>query len=203
MNHPRDVSLPIKQLIKEKIMKINKTCIIVGISVLAANRCMYAMDTVTNEYPSAVTSPLYSSQEVSVDMFGMCSVGEQTIDHLSGNRLRDNGRLGVGGGLNYFFCRYVGVGGEAYSENPEHSFIDSTSGNLIGRLPIGETGLAPYVFGGGGYEFDNVEQKFAQAGGGLEFRFTKNIGIFTDARYVFADKTENYGVGRAGLRISF
>jgi len=27
--------------------------------------------------------------------------------------------------------------------------------------------------------------------------------LFIDGRYVMADKTDNYGVGRGGLRISF
>ena len=87
--------------------------------------------------------------------------------------------------------------------NTTGPFIDSASGNLIARLPIGNTGLAPYIFGGGGYEFDTVHQGFGQVGGGLEFRFMEHAGVFIDARYVIADKTDNYGVGRAGLRINF
>jgi hypothetical protein len=37
----------------------------------------------------------------------------------------------------------------------------------------------------------------------MEFRFTPNIGLFADARYVLPDRTKYYGVGRAGLRLSF
>ena len=75
--------------------------------------------------------------------------------------------------------------------------------NLIARLPILDTGVAPYIFGGGGYQFDEVAQKFAQGGAGLEFRFARHVGFFVDARYVFADRTQNYGLGRAGLRLNF
>jgi hypothetical protein len=147
---------------------------------------------------------LYRAQEVSVDAFGVGTIGQQTIDHISGNRILHNGRAGAGLGVNYFFCRYLGIGADAYAENTTGPFIDSASGNLIARLPIGNTGLAPYIFGGGGYQFEEVKQGFGQAGAGLEFRFCRNVGLFADARYVITDhKTENYGVGRAGLRIAF
>ena len=168
--------------------------------------CANAQDattTTTSQQNTTPDSPFYRAQEISIDAFGTGSLREQTIDHISGARVDRNGRLGAGAGLNYFFCRYVGVGGDAYTENTAHDFIDSASGNLIARLPIGDTGIAPYVFGGGGYQFDEVSQKFAQGGAGVEFRFTRHLGFFVDARYVFADRTENYGVGRAGLRLSF
>jgi outer membrane protein W len=74
---------------------------------------------------------------------------------------------------------------------------------LIGRFPIGHGGLAPYVFGGGGYQFDVIEQWLGNVGAGLEYRFTRNWGVFIDARYVFTDETKNYGLGRLGVRFSF
>lgn len=76
-------------------------------------------------------------------------------------------------------------------------------GNVFLRLPIYNTGLAPYIFGGGGYQFQEVRQSLEQTGGGLEFRFCKNLGIFVDGRWVFADHTDDYALARAGLRISF
>src|ERR1700722_9727033 len=172
---------------------------------LGAVCCAQADDSTitTNQQDNASDYRFYRAQELSLDLFGAGSIGQQTIDHLSGNRLDHNTRLGAGAGVNYSFCRYLGIGGDAYTENTARNFVDSTEGNLIGRLPIGHTGLAPYVFGGGGYQFDEVAQKFAQAGGGVEFRFCRHVGVFVDARYVIADKTDNYGVGRAGLRFSF
>jgi hypothetical protein len=174
------------------------------LGILSAICCANADDsTTTNQQSSASGYHFYRAQELSIDVFGSGSIGQQTIDHFTGDRIEHNGRLGAGAGLNYFFCRYIGVGGDAYTENTAHNFVDSASGNLIGRLPIGNTGLAPYIFGGGGYQFDEVDQKFAQGGGGIEFRFAKHIGFFVDARYVIADKTDNYGLGRAGLRLNF
>ena len=148
-------------------------------------------------------SNLYRAQEFSVDLFGVGTIDQHTIDHFSGNRVKHNGVLGGGAGINYFFTRYVGIGGDAYVEHPDHHYIETPSANLILRLPIMDTGLAPYVFGGGGYQFDEAGQDFAQGGGGVEFRFEKDIGLFVDGRYVFTDKTENYAAVRAGIRLSF
>jgi hypothetical protein len=150
-------------------------------------------------------SNLYRAQEFSVDIFGSGSINQYTIDHFTGDRIRHNGVLGGGGGINFFFMRYLGVGADANFERTGHQNIESPSANLILRLPIADTGFAPYVFGGGGHQFDENDsgQNFGQTGGGIEFRFEKDIGLFVDARYVFAQKTENYGMARAGLRLNF
>ena len=148
-------------------------------------------------------SPFYKASELSLDLFGTGSIGQSTINNLSGDRVEEDVRLGLGAGLNYFFTRHIGLGGEAYSENAGHSFIDSASLNLIGRLPLGTSGVAPYLFVGGGYQFDEIERWLLNLGGGFEFRFQKNWGLFIDARYVFTDETKNYGLGRAGVRLSF
>jgi hypothetical protein len=155
----------------------------------------------TNSIRSEPVS-LYNAHELSVDIFGMGSIGERTIRNLTARSVVDHGRVGAGAGVNYFFTRHIGMGWEAYSQNTSGVFVDNGSMNLLFRLPLGETGLAPYGMGGGGYQFD-VKQGVAQAGGGLEFRFTRNIGIFADARYVWAERTDNFGVGRFGLRLAF
>jgi hypothetical protein len=145
----------------------------------------------------------YRADEFSVDAFASGSLGKQYIDDVSGDTLRHHGRLGAGLGANYFITRYIGLGGDVYSENTTGRFIDSASGNLIGRLPIGNTGLAPYIFGGAGHQFEQVQQTFGQAGTGVEIRITPNVGFFVDARYVFPDRTDGYGLARGGMRISF
>lgn len=145
----------------------------------------------------------YQSSELSFDGFGTGSDGSYTIDHPSNNRIRQNTQGGAGAGVNYFFTRYIGLGVEAYSENTTGVFIDNASGNLILRLPLGQSGFAPYVFGGGGHQFDAAKLWFGQAGGGLEYRFTQHVGIFVDARAVWPNETKYYGVARAGLRFVF
>jgi len=200
LNEPNLVSFGDGETLKRKscIMSIHKRCIvlasigIVGVTGLAG---------VARAENAGV--PLYPNQEVSLDLFGSVSVGQQTIDSLSGTRVTKDGRLGTGVGLNYFFCRFVGLMGEAYTENTAHDFVDSASLNLVGRLPLGNSGIAPYIYGGGGHQFDNVEQNVANVGAGVEFRFRGHWGIFLDGRYVLAHRTDNYGVGRAGVRFSF
>ena len=145
----------------------------------------------------------YRAQEVDVDIFASGSLGQTTLEHLSGSRITHDGRLGAGVGLGYFFTRNFGVGVDAYTENVGHSFVDSASANFIARVPLGNSGFAPYAFGGGGYQFDPVALWYGQAGAGLEFRFTRSVGLFVDGRYVFTDGTPNYGLFRGGLRLAF
>ena len=194
-------------------MKISKASVavligaITSLATVAVNADDSANNISSSTTPATTTmsddSPFYRAHEFSIDGFASGSLGQQYINHISNNTLRHHARLGAGVGVNYFFLRYLGIGGDMYSENTSGPFIDSASGNLIARLPIGNTGLAPYAFGGAGHEFDQVQQTFGQAGGGLEFRVTRYLGIFADARYVFPDKTKDYGLVRAGVRVSF
>lgn len=153
-----------------------------------------------DDYPP---DTLFFGNEVSLDLFGTMSIGQEVIDNLTDERVRDNGRLGAGVGLNYFFNRNIGLGADAYTENTAHSFVDNTSLNLIVRFPIDSAHIAPYIYGGAGRQFDPSELWFGQAGAGLEVRFTRQVGIFADARYVFTDETANFGVGRLGVRLAF
>jgi hypothetical protein len=150
-----------------------------------------------------VDNDLYRANELSVDAFGSASLGKYTIDHPSGRRIRHNTQLGGGAGINYFFTRNIGIGADAYSENTDGSVVDSASANLILRLPLGQSGFAPYVFGGGGYHFEEIRTQFAQAGLGIEYRFTPHLGMFIDARGVLPDHTPDYGVARLGFRFAF
>jgi hypothetical protein len=175
-----------------------------GILLLLATTSAWADHTGTNEHGMHYDQPvMYRANELSLDVFGTGSVGRYTLKHLSGRRVREHGELGAGLGLNYFFCRYVGIGGDVYSENDTGALVDSASGNIIGRFPIGESGLAPYAFAGGGYQFDGLEVGFGQFGGGLEFRFTPHIGVFADARLVYPEETKYYGLARLGVRFAF
>lgn len=150
----------------------------------------------------AVGGP-YRSCELSLDAFGLGTVDEYTIDHLSGHRVDHDSRLGAGMGLEYFITRYVGLEAEAFSGSTSHTFVDDLGGNLVLRLPIGESGFAPYIFGGGGHIFDPASGTYGDGGAGIEYRFTPHVGLFTDARFVATDRIGNYGMGRFGLRFTF
>jgi len=145
----------------------------------------------------------YRANELSLDGFGTASIGSYTIENPSSRRVRQNGQLGAGVGINYFVTRYVGFGGEMYSENTSGTFIDNASANLLLRLPLGNSGFAPYALGGGGHQFDAAKLWFFQVGGGMEYRFSPNVGLFLDARCVVPNETKYYGVARLGLRFAF
>jgi len=174
-----------------------------GIQVGATILALAATSALAEENASHDSSDLYRSKELSLDAFGSASLGAYTIENPSGERVEENTRLGAGLGLNYFFSRNIGIGADAYSEDTTGSFIDSASASLLLRFPLGKSGFAPYAFGGGGRQFDLVEAWFAQAGAGMEYRFTPNVGAFVDARWVLPEETKYYGVGRLGLRFAF
>jgi hypothetical protein len=157
-----------------------------------------------NNQPSPQdTDLLYHAQEWSVDLFGIGTVGEHTLEHFTDHNIRHDGRLGLGVGANYFPFRYFGFGVDAYSEGTAGWVVQDVSGNLIGRLPIGNSPFAPYAFAGGGRQFEGWRQWEGHLGVGLEIRFVQHVSFFLDARYVLAQNSPNYGLGRAGFRFSF
>lgn len=110
---------------------------------------------------------------------------------------------GGGFGINFFFARYFGIGYEAswYGNNgtAEHMPVN---GNLFLRYPICSLNLSPYVMVGGGAGWDGNLVGYGNAGGGLEYRFTDNIGVFVDGRYFYGGPG-NVANLRSGLRFAF
>lgn len=180
----------------------NKLIISGTILMLAATSALKA-DDLNNQRMQSECCDLYRASELSVDVFGSGSLGKYSVDHLSTARIRHNTRLGAGLGLTYFITRNIGLGAEAYSEDTDGLFVDSASANVTLLLPVGQSGFAPYVFGGGGQQFDLNRLSFGQAGAGIEYRFTPRVGIFTDARMVWPTETQYFGVARLGVRFAF
>jgi hypothetical protein len=181
---------------------------------------MVASKEVVVQPPPPPVEELYRDREFQVDIFGLYST--QWDDNTQG--IRDHA-WGGGLGFNYFFLRYVGVGLEGELFKPSGEDTDPAgkfSLNLFLRYPIGNSGFSPYVFAGGGIFINSVDRLdfgelgedpdrksddvlwAGQFGGGLEYRFTRNFGIFTDARYDLLEKTRNdYMTVRAGVRLAF
>lgn len=145
----------------------------------------------------------YRAGEFSFASIGTDSMTVQTPAPFSDYRIKQSTPLGTGGAANYFFSRYLGVSVDAYSKDMSHNFVDTTSGNLIARFPIAQTGVAPYFFGGNNYRFDAARENQTEGGAGLEFRFPDQAGTLLDVSYVLPNKTDNYGIGRVGLRFNF
>src|SRR5262249_59918875 len=118
-----------------------------------------------------------------------------------------HGHWGGGVGLNYYILRYVGIGSDfnISSKNNDERLVDYVVGNIYGRLPIGNSGFAPYIFGGGGRAISPIYQWTYGGGVGLEYRFNPTTGFFADARFLWGEKGTIYnelGI-RAGLRVVF
>jgi len=172
--------------------------------VLGATAAM-AAETVAVRYDTVTTTTTwkedwhrpwcsYKGNEFNLSVFGSASF----ID----DKDRD-GSLGLGVGLSYFFCRYVGVEAYAYSQDTHNAFVDNVGGDLVLRWPIADTGLAPYIFGGAARGIDPLYQWTYDGGAGLEWRFAPHIGVFVDGRYAFAEKTENFALCRFGMKFGF
>jgi Outer membrane protein beta-barrel domain len=177
--------------------------------------------------PPAPIQELYRANEWQFDAFGAYAPAGG-----KGNRFLGDHAWGGGGDVNYFFTKYFGLGlegevldgtGRVNSGNVSGQFAL----NGLVRYPIGNTGWAPYAFAGiGGFvpgEGSNFLNTFANGvrrtirnnnnndilleghwGLGLEYRFTRHIGIFTDGRYEVVDQSRNnFGLIRTGVRFAF
>ncbi len=146
----------------------------------------------------------YQANELSFSFFGTGTVGENTLKDPSSRKIDRDGELGAGAAISYFFHRNIGIEGYGFTEGTGgRHWLDYLGANVIGRFPIAETGLAPYIFAGASRQIDPIAQWGLDAGAGLEWRFAKHVGVFADGRYVLADKTKDYGVGRLGVRFGF
>ena len=176
---------------------------------------------------------LFRDNEFQIDAFGLgyFNQGGNNFNYYGNNIDGISGRPAWGGGLgiNYFFSRYIGIGLEQdlYGRNSKGNGAQAndfgytrwaTIGNLFLRYPICSWNLAPYLMVGGVANYGNVGggyvnspnriagQGFGHVGGGLEDRFTENIGVFSDARYLFSGVTglnNNQLLWRYGLRFAF
>lgn len=140
----------------------------------------------------------FRDMEFQIDAFGAFLANPQFETH--GRTL--NTGVGGGGGFNFIFARYFGLGVEGLwygnGGSAEHMII----GNAFFRYPICKWNLAPYLMVGGGAGWDHTTVGFVHVGGGMEWRFHPNIGLFADGR-TFLGAPDVLGVTRTGLRIAF
>ncbi len=149
----------------------------------------------SKEYKGPVADPCFKDQELQLDVFGSWTDATHNNPHGDG--------FGGGLGVNYFFMKYLGIGvdGNVYDGGPA---VWDFSGRIIARFPIeGSVCIAPYVFIGGGIMFDATTVGTWNAGGGLEWRATHTIGIFTEGRYTWGGASADATQVRAGVRFVF
>jgi outer membrane protein with beta-barrel domain len=116
--------------------------------------------------------------------------------------------FGGGAGLNYFWDEHWGAGLEAYWWEGSHvnnrdRVLHNVGANLFYRYPIQDWKLAPYVFIGPGGHFNGEGEASGHGGGGFEWRFLENIGLFADARYNFTTGPDDFALYRTGIRFNF
>ncbi len=134
---------------------------------------------------------------------------ELQVDAFATGAFYNQGRPGWGGGLgvNYFFTKFIGIGVEQDVFGRANEAAEwATIGNLFIRYPICAINLAPYAMVGGGAAYGDGRRGhgFGHVGGGLEYRVTQNIGLFSDARWIYSSEEPKSGLlGRAGLRFAF
>jgi hypothetical protein len=182
-------------------MKLTKIALVSALLALAGNAAM-----------AQSTDEKFPDNQLTLDVFGTY---HQAFENFGSqfNGSWKHGVWGGGAGVNFFFNKYIGVGVDSYGEAAGF-LLNNVSANLYLRIPVGDTGLAPYIFGGAGGDFGDVGSKFnngytsvtevtEDCGIGLAYRFNRHWGIFADTRYTYADKTANTTLTRAGLTFGF
>ena len=146
------------------------------------------------------------NQNITQDYFR----GHEWFGDVYGAYIQGNGgymRSGGGGGasIGYYFTKNFGIDveGLTFDGGQTADTVNGANANLLFRLPIESIHLAPYAFIGGGENFTHIAEPFADAGAGVEYRFTQHWGIFTDGRYVDNQAMNSYEEARMGVRFSF
>jgi hypothetical protein len=148
--------------------------------------------------------PLFSANELTLDISGSYVAQQRGIEHLFETNIKHNrGTWGGNVGVNYFITRNIGIGADANMSANGGSFVDAVLGDLTLRFPVGNSGFAPYVFGGGGRTTDVTWEWVGHAGLGVEYRFSRKIGLFADGRYIWPENSSDALLLRAGFRIVF
>jgi hypothetical protein len=152
----------------------------------------------------SVNPPVTASEE-------LFRAGEIQVDAYFAGVAESDGFLpgwGGGAGLNYYLTRYIGLGIEqdVFGKKGGSLAHWGTSAHLFLRYPIESLRLAPYAVVGGGtcYASGLTGHGSGDMGGGVEYRFNRNLGLFSEARYFYsAELPRNSVIYRTGFRFVF
>jgi len=193
-------------------MKINKFVTIISAlplalgAVRAANIWQDPNGWVDEHLSYDASGPFFSAQEFSLDLFGSYSNPEGQFNELFKTSF-NHGYWGGGAGANYFITRELGLGADfnVSSKPNDLRLVDQVTGSLIFRLPLWDSGIAPYLIGSGGRGISPQYEWVYGGGIGVELRPNPTTGLFSDVRFLWAEKTtaDNRLLIRFGVRIVF
>jgi hypothetical protein len=180
-----------------------RTCTAIVCTLAFALPCFAGHEMIGKESKEVAPTPCYADHEWTVDVFGSYFAAE-TRKHGT------NGDHGWGGGLdvNYYFARYFGLGVEGSIFDVDDRHNEFLNVNAYLRLPVeGKICFAPYIFGGGGWEWNDERNNLhGHAGLGVDFRLTPRYGFFTDARYTWTGGpriSNDFALIRTGFNVVF
>jgi len=138
--------------------------------------------------------PCFREHELQLDVFASYT-GTQGGGYSDG--------FGGGIGVNYFFTNMIGFGVDGNVFDGEVNGVWDTTARIFVRFPIESACIAPYLFAGGGAEADGEVNWTAHAGGGLEWRASRSIGVFGEGRYTWVEGDANNDSAQARLGVRF
>lgn len=113
---------------------------------------------------------------------------------------------GFGGGISLgnYFNPYFGARADVNFSSVEEART-VIGADLLFRYLFREARVAPYAFVGGGVEAVSGAHGFVRVGGGLEWRLTSRIGLFSEASYawVSTDESAENLLIKVGMRFIF
>jgi opacity protein-like surface antigen len=156
----------------------------------------------------AHAGPVIDKNPVPVDPSCPCFYpGLQVGAFASGYLPRDEqaeDALGGGVAFTYYFTENIGLE-YSYAVHATDSEKHINALDLMYRLPVGMSCLAPYLMGGGAI-FSNGENNWAwRLGAGVEYRLQNLLcsAIFADGTYNWTDGETDAVQVRLGLRVPF
>lgn len=136
----------------------------------------------------------YRACEWQLDVFG--GVGSKDFDNFG-----DPSEGFAGLGLTFYPSLNFGIGVSGAADRFHEDVADAVAWDLYARVPIGRAAI--YALGGVSHSARHWDRLSAQGGGGLEYRFSKHVGIFGETRAI-NDMDGNWRPSsRGGLRFSF
>ena len=152
-------------------------------------------------------NPVYHEQEFNLSVFGSGEYGRGTGKGV------DNDFFGVGLEGQCFLKQIgpvqLGASASAWLNDATHiqgSFVDNARVTLVGRIPIGISGVALFGEAGEGYDFEVTRLRYEYAGGGVEFRSRYNWSFYLSMGFNWSignEDFDSYPSSRAGFRFVF